>query len=266
MPVRLWCRVDSVARNRRNDLSVTYSIGTASVCETLYKIEPESNIIMRPKKILVACECSGRVRDAFLDLGHDAYSCDLQPSDSDRGKSRHFQQNVCELLSSREWDLIIAHPSCTYLCNSGVCWLHTRPGRWAAMESAAQFFLKCLAANASSICVENPIPHKYAMEIIKQPYSQIIQPWQYGHGETKATCLWLHNLPLLQPTNIVPGREQRIHRLPLGPNRSKLRSVTYQGIASAMAEQWGAYIMESGSTSYNSPIPFASPMSEAATA
>ena len=189
-------------------------------------------------RVLVACECSGTVRDAFLDAGHDAYSCDLLPSDSDRGSRRHIIGDVSILLCA-PWDLVVAHPPCTYLCNSGVRWLHTRPGRWSAMESAAQFFLKCLGANAKACCVENPIPHKYAMEIIGERYCQIVQPWQYGHGETKATCLWLRGLPLLQATNIVPGREGKCHRLPPGPNRSKLRAVTYSGIARAMAVQWG---------------------------
>lgn len=191
-------------------------------------------------KVLVACECSGKVRDAFLELGHDAYSCDLQPCDSDKyGPSRHFQRDVTDLLGE-EWDLVIAHPECTYLCNSGVRWLHTQHGRWWKMIKAAMFFRKCLYANAKMVCVENPIPHLYAMEIIEQPYTQIIQPWQYGHGETKATCLWLRNLPPLRPTEIVEGREARIHRLPPSPNRSKLRAVTYGGIARAMAYQWGA--------------------------
>ena len=120
------------------------------------------------------------------------------------------------------------------------------------MIQAAMFFRKCLAANAKYICVENPIPHCYAMAIIEKRYSQVIQPWQYGHGETKATCLWLHNLPLLQPANIVSGREGRIHKLPPGPNRSKLRSTTYEGIALAFAEQWGGLLNnESGFTSAN---------------
>lgn len=190
-------------------------------------------------RVLVACECSGRVRDAFLDAGHDAYSCDLLPSDSDRGSRRHIIGDVSPLLGA-EWDLVVAHPPCTYLCNSGVRWLHTVPGRWSAMELAAQFFVKCLGANAKAVCVENPIPHKYAMEIISQRYSQIVQPWQFGHGETKATCLWLRGLPLLQSTNIVPGREGKCHRLPPpGPNCSKLRAVTYSGIALAMSQQWG---------------------------
>lgn len=114
------------------------------------------------------------------------------------------------------------------------------------------FFRKCLEANAAHVCVENQIPHCYAMKIIERPYSQIIQPWQHGHGETKATCLWLHNLPLLLPTNVVPGRKGRIHRLPQNQNRSKLRSTTYEGVALAFAEQWGALLnKESGFTSAN---------------
>lgn len=192
-------------------------------------------------RVLVACECSGRVRDAFLDAGHDAYSCDLLPSDSDRGESRHYQGDVTELLGE-EWDLVVAHPPCTYLCNSGVRWLHTQHGRWWKMIQASMFFRKCLAANATCVCVENPIPHMYAMEIIETPYSQIVQPWQFGHGETKATCFWLRGLPPLQPTDIVPGREARVHKLSPGPDRGKLRSVTYQGIALAMAQQWGALL------------------------
>jgi hypothetical protein len=198
-------------------------------------------------KVLVACEFSGVVRDAFLDAGHDAYSCDLLPSDSDRGKSRHFQTDVTNLLKDAGWDLVIAHPPCTYLCNSGVRWLSSIPGRMLDMRRAASFFLDCLYASAKRVCVENPIQHKYAGKIIATDYSQIIQPWQFGHGETKATCLWLKNLPLLKPTKIVSGREHRIHRLPPGLNRSKERSVTYRGIAEAMVKQWGALdVVESG--------------------
>ena len=205
-------------------------------------------------RVLVACECSGKVRDAFLDAGHDAVSCDLLPSDSDRGPHRHIQGDVSALLGAG-WDLVVAHPPCTYLCNSGVRWLHTRPGRWAAMDAAAQFFRLCLDASAKAVCVENPIPHKYAMELIGEKYAQIIQPWQFGHGETKATCLWLHNLPKLRPTNVVAGREGRCHRLPPGPNRSKLRAVTYRGVALAMAQQWGTLKLEEvGEQAYNSRV------------
>lgn len=209
----------------------------------------ERDCKVRQKRILVACERSGRVRDAFLDRGFDAISCDLHPSDSDRGKSRHYKGNVLDVIGE-EWDLVIAHPECTYLCNSGVRWLHTQPGRWWKMIQAAMFFRKCLEANAAHVCIENPIPHYYAMEIIEEPYAQIIQPWQYGHGETKATCLWLRNLPPLQPTNVVDGREGRIHKLPPGPNRSRERSRTYEGVALAFAEQWGELLnKETGFTS-----------------
>lgn len=192
---------------------------------------------MRPMKILIACERSGKVRDAFIRQGHDAISCDLLPSDSDLGP--HLQRDVT-LVLRKEWDMVIAFPPCPYLCNSGVRWLYTQPDRWHLMHLAARFFVKCLEANAPKVCVENPIPHEYAMDIIKIKYSQLVQPWQYGHGETKATCFWLKGLPVLIPTNIVAGRTARIHKMAPGPNRSQLRSETYKGIADAMAIQWGA--------------------------
>jgi len=151
---------------------------------------------------------------------------------------QHIVGNVLKILNDG-WDLMIAHPPCTYLCNSGVSWLHKDESRFKKMEDAALFFKKLLESNAvAKICLENPIMHKYAKEIIGVKQDQIIQPWQFGHGETKATCLWLKGLPKLQPTNIVEGREQRLHRLPPSPDRWKLRSKTYQGIAEAMAEQW----------------------------
>lgn len=202
-------------------------------------------------KILIACEFSGRVRDAFLEKGHDAWSCDLLPTESLKldqfGCVRHIQGNVLEIIG-REWDLIIAHPPCTYLCNSGVRWLYNKDGsinldRWDKMEESTVFFLQCLYPQnfyiAPKICVENPIPHKYAIARIGRKYDQIIQPWQFGHGETKATCLWLKDLPPLKPTKIVGGREAKIHIMSPSPDRGKLRSLTYQGIADAMAEQWG---------------------------
>lgn len=143
--------------------------------------------------------------------------------------------------------MVIAHPPCTYLCNSGVRWLYKNgvkrfgidPVRWQKMIAAAHFFLKCLNANAKKIVVENPIPHEYAMEIIKVRYTQIIQPHQHGHGETKSTCLWLRGLSKLLPSNNVPGRAHRIHSMAPGPNRSKERSETYLGVAEAFAEQFG---------------------------
>jgi len=183
-------------------------------------------------KILVACEESGTVRDAFRKLGHDAYSCDILPNAS----PYHIQGDVLEHLEDG-WDLMIAHPPCTRLCNSGVMWLDRR-NLWDDLKKAWQFFNSLKAANIDRICVENPIPHKYAREHIGK-YTQLIQPWQFGHGETKATCLWLKNLPSLKPTNIVDGREQRLHKLPPSKDRARLRSITYQGIADAMAQQWG---------------------------
>lgn len=195
-------------------------------------------------RVLVACEYSGRVRDAFIAKGHDAMSCDLLPTDSD---GPHYEGDVFDLdLSS--FDLMIAHPPCTYLTNSGVCWLHKDPDRWALLDDGAAFFKRLLEAPIERVAIENPIMHKYAKERIggvKQ--SQVVQPWMFGHLEQKATCLWLRGLPLLEPTNNVreemkalPDREkQRLHYLPPSADRWKLRSTTYQGIADAMAQQWG---------------------------
>lgn len=179
-------------------------------------------------------ETSGRVRDAFIARGHDAVSCDILPSDKP-GPHRHGDAR------SFDWqgfDIIICHPPCTYLCNSGVRWIHTQPERHNQMIYACEFFNWCLALPCDRVAVENPIPHKHAKALIGE-YTQIIQPWMFGHGETKATCLWLRGLPKLEPTNIVSGREARIHRLPPSPDRWKKRSETYQGIADAMAVQWG---------------------------
>lgn len=190
-------------------------------------------------RVLVACEFSGVVRDSFLARGHNAVSCDLLPTEA---AGPHIQGDVLAVLG-QGWDLMIAHPPCTYLCNSGVCHL-VRNGivnqdRWSKMEQGARFFKSLLDAPIGKIAVENPIMHKHAKAVIGQSQSQVIQPWQFGHGETKGTCLWLKGLPLLLPTNVVEGREQRCHRLPPSKDRWKLRSVTYKGIAEAMAEQWG---------------------------
>ena len=194
-------------------------------------------------RVLVSCEYSGRVRDAFKARGHDAWSCDLLPTEV---PGQHYQGDVFDILYSSVWDLLIAHPPCTFMCNSGVRWLRHKDGtrneeRWQAMNDACDFFLKLWRAPVKKIVIENPIMHKYAKERIGVRQSQVIQPWQFGHGETKATCLWLKNLPLLKPTHIVSGREQRIHKLPPGPDRWKERSRTYQGIADAMADQFGNY-------------------------
>lgn len=187
----------------------------------------------RPLKVLIACEFSGIVRDAFTRRGHDATSCDLLPTEI---PGKHYQGDVMDIINDG-WDMMIAHPPCTRLANSGVMWLERR-GLWSDLLEGVRFFNIMLDADIPMIAVENPIQHKYAREYIRK-YDQIIQPWQFGHGETKATCLWLKNLPKLQPTNIVEGREQRLHHTPPGPDRWKIRSKTFQGIANAMAEQWG---------------------------
>lgn len=185
---------------------------------------------------LIACEESGEVRRAMRALGYDAWSCDLLPA-SDGEQTFHLQGDVRGAISG-SWDGLIAHPPCTRLCNSGVRWLQER-NLWAEMEEAAQFFKWLLDYPIPLKVIENPIPHKYALEIIGRKYDQIIQPWMFGHGETKATCLWLEGLPKLIPTAIVAGREHRIHRMPPGKGRSCARAKTYPGIAAAMAEQWG---------------------------
>jgi hypothetical protein len=186
-------------------------------------------------KILIACEFSGIVRDAFRKRGHDAWSCDLLPCDAD--PTWHIQGDVLKILNDG-WDLMIAHPPCTYLCNSGVCWLHKDKSRWVELDKAKDFFMQLMNAPIKRIAIENPIMHKYARNDIGRQ-SQIIHPWQFGHGESKATCLWLKYLPPLKPTKIVSGREQRLHKLPPSEDRWKLRSTTYKGIAQAMAKQWG---------------------------
>jgi hypothetical protein len=191
-------------------------------------------------KVLVACEYSRIVRDAFLKRGHDAWSCDLLPTDR---SGPHYEGNVIDILNDG-WDLMIAHPPCTYLANSGVCWLKKDPSRWAKMEDAVVFFDILREAAIPKICIENPIPHKYG---VGKTYSQIVQPWMFGHTERKATCLWLKNLPNLEETNNVkeemlklPKKEQqRLHYLPPSKDRWKIRSTTFMGIAEAMASQWG---------------------------
>lgn len=195
-------------------------------------------------KVLIACEFSGIVRDAFLERGHDAISCDLLPTERE---GPHYQGDVIEYMFKERWDLIIAHPPCTFLANSGVRWLYNKDKslnmeRWEHMTMACGFFKTFLHypwQRCKKIAIENPIQHKHAREMIGVDYDQIIQPWQFGHGETKTTCLWLKNLPQLVPTNIVSGREGRVHSLAPSKDRWKERSRTYPGIAQAMAEQWG---------------------------
>ena len=197
-------------------------------------------------RVLVACEYSGKVREAFRKLGHDAWSCDLLPADDN--SPYHIQGDVLEQLD-KGWDLMIAHPPCTYLTNAGVSWLYKKEGRWDDMRDGAEFFKALLNCNIPKIAVENPIMHKYAVEIIGRRQDQVIQPWMFGHTEQKATCLWLKGLPPLTPTDNVkeemmklsPKERQRLHYLPPSKDRWKIRSETYQGIADAMAAQWGKH-------------------------
>lgn len=187
-------------------------------------------------KVIVACEFSQTVAKAFRERGHEAYSCDVLPTEGNA--EWHIQDDVLSHVDDG-WDMMIAHPPCTYLSNSGVSWLYRKAGRWEQMRDGAAFFKALLDASIPRIAVENPIMHKHAVDIIGRRQDQVIHPWQFGHGETKATCLWLKNLSRLEPTNVVDGREHRLHRLPPSANRWRERSRTYQGIADAMAEQWG---------------------------
>lgn len=191
-------------------------------------------------KVLVACEFSGRVRDAFIKRGHDAWSCDLLPTEA---PGPHIQGDVLRVLDNN-WDLLIAHPPCTYICRQSNRW-NIDDERRQAVYKAIWFFNRLLCADTVRVCVENPIPHKVALNHIGQ-YTQTIQPYQFGHDYSKKTCLWLRNLPELQPTKLV---EVTYYTTPNGfrytkgwyftPRNSKARSVTFQGIADAMAEQWG---------------------------
>ena len=185
-------------------------------------------------KILIACEYSGAVRDAFIAKGHDAMSCDLLPTDS---PGPHYQGDVRDVLDY-PWDLMIAHPPCTDLSVSGAAWF-AKKRLIGSQQASASFFMMLAKTDIPKIAIENPI---CIMSTLWRKPDQIIQPWQFGHGETKATSLWLKNLPLLTPTNIVEGREARIHNMPPSPDRWKLRSQTYAGIANAMAEQWGGLL------------------------
>lgn len=187
-------------------------------------------------KVLVACEFSGVVRDAFLSRGHEAWSCDIVPTES---VGPHIQGDVLDVLDEG-WDLMIAHPPCTYLCHSGIRWIvHDKDGeRRKNMMKAAAFFLALRDCAIPRIAVENPIPHRYAREYIGRP-NQYIQPWEHGHGETKKTGLWLKNLPPLLATRIVADRKPLVYLEGPGPERTRSRSRTRTGIASAMAEQWG---------------------------
>jgi len=180
-------------------------------------------------KVLVACEFSGAVRDAFIANGHDAMSCDLLPTDV---PGPHYEGDVLDILGNG-WDIMIAHPPCTHLAVSGARWFKDKVEE---QKEALEFVKLLLDAPIPKIALENPI--SIISSKIRKP-DQIVQPWQFGHGETKATCLWLKNLPKLVPTDIVDGREPKVHMLPPSADRWKLRSLTYSGIAKAMADQWG---------------------------
>lgn len=180
--------------------------------------------------VAVLCEFSGIVRDAFIRQGHEAISCDLEPSESLTGP--HIQGD-CRDYNWSLYDLIIAHPPCRYLAVSGARWFRDRRDE---QEEAIRFFMWCVNLGNRMIAVENPVS---VMSTRYRKPDQIIQPWQYGHGETKAICLWLKNLPKLSPTEIVDGREHRIHKMAPGRNRSRERSRFFTGIAQAMAKQWG---------------------------
>ena len=186
-------------------------------------------------KVLVACEFSGRVRDAFIARGHYAISCDLLPTES---PGPHIQGDVLPILFSREWDLVIAHPPCTYLCNSGVRWLKDNPERKAAMRRAAGFFEACLLARSPRIAVENPVMHGHAGI---RKYDFTVQPWQFGDLETKRTCFWTKGLPPLVPeiTEKPDNVQASVHHASPSKDRWKKRSLTFPGLARAMAEQWG---------------------------
>lgn len=182
-------------------------------------------------RVLVACEYSGRVRDAFLANGHDAMSCDLLPTEV---PGPHYQGSVTDVINEG-WDLMICHPPCTHLAVSGA--RHFAAKQASGVQQEALDFVRLLIdAPIARIALENPI--SVISSRIRKP-DQIIQPWQFGHGETKATCLWLKGLPLLIPTNVVDGREPKVHMMAPGPDRWKNRSRTFEGIAKAMADQWG---------------------------
>ncbi len=195
-------------------------------------------------RVLIACEFSGVVRRAFRDRGNDAWSLDLLPAED--GSEFHFMTDAARFIQRKilgPWDLLIAHPPCTYLANSGNKHLYIDPDREANAQLAADFFKVMLNADIPQICVENPIMRQ-AVARVGRKQDQVIQPWMFGHGETKATCLWLKGLPKLVPTKIVEGREPKVHFASPGPDRWKERSRTLPGIADAMADQWGHSVFQ----------------------
>lgn len=208
-------------------------------------------------RVLVACEFSGRVRDAFRRKGHEAWSCDLLAGEGEF-KQFHYQEDVLGIINNYDFDLMIAHPPCTYLANSGVQHMYKNrkkelgicPKRWESMLTGAEFFKQLLNADIPKIAVENPVQHGFAKQKIQTPYNQIVQPYFFGEEVQKKTCLWLKNLPQLRITNLVSKGDNYIgkngkangskwYQLAPHKDRWKHRSTTFQGIAIAMAEQWG---------------------------
>ncbi len=192
-------------------------------------------------QVLVGCEFSGRVRNAFRKLGFDAWSCDLLPADD--GSPYHIQGDVREVLNEG-WSLAIFHPPCTRLCNSGVTWLHSR-NLWDELDEAADLFRTCLKAPIPRVAVENPVMHRYAKERIKREPSFSVQPWQFGDPYKKRTCFWTRGLRRLVPTSNMTAAEatQRCHYESPSPFRWKKRSITYPGLAAAMADQWSKHLI-----------------------
>jgi hypothetical protein len=195
--------------------------------------------------VLVACEFSAVVRDAFRTLGHNAWSVDLLPTEGD--PAWHIQGDALEAAGRPGWDLVIAHPPCTRLTRAGVRWLHER-NLWSDMRRDALFFRSFLKLDSvPMVAVENPVMHRYATEVVGRKQDQIVQPWMFGHLESKGTGLWLKGLPALKPTNdvreatmaLTPKERDKVHWMAPGPERWKARSRTYAGVAQAMAEQWG---------------------------
>lgn len=195
-------------------------------------------------KVLVACEFSQVVTKAFRDKGHEAYSCDILPTEGN--PVWHFQCDLLSLLHPyNKWDLLIAHDPCTYQCNSGVRWLHERPQRWELLKQSCELTRAILNSKIPKICRENPIPHKYAVELIGMDYTQLVQPHYFvGSNESKATCFWLVNLPQLKRTQWLgkPEIKQSIWRMPPSETRGQERSRFPVSIAEAMANQWGGLL------------------------
>jgi site-specific DNA-cytosine methylase len=198
-------------------------------------------------RVLVAYESSGVVRDAFLARHLDAWSCDFLPCESTRAK--HFQGDALRVISSQRWDLVIAHPPCTALAVSGNRWYSGTQERSDAIEYVKNL-ADLMTQHSDRWAIENPVG---VLSSAWRKPDQYIQPWQFGHGETKKTCLWLHNLDPLDPTEVVEGRENRVWRMAPGPNRSRDRSRTYEGIADAMAECWSHYWRSDGSNQAHAP-------------